>query len=144
MTASGRNWFEGYLLILIAGWAGLSWLGGMEGETIQAIFTELGKQIWFAGLIIGSVITLIGFGLGTYTGLLIERAGLYMLAGLFGWIALAFLGFFFRVDALHLLFVTPMVGLIAVVALSRAQQIKNDLLRIRQQIPLRAPNPEVT
>jgi hypothetical protein len=139
MTGSGRNWFEGYLLVLILGWAIFSWTGGMEGETISAIFTPIGKHIWFAGLIIGSVISLIGFGLGTYTGLLIERAGMFTLAGFFGWIGLAFLGFFFRINALHLLFVTPLIIMIGLVALSRAHQIKNDLLRIRNSIVFRAP-----
>ena len=131
MTASGRNGFEAYLLVLIAGWSIVSWLGGTEGETIAAVFTPIGRPIWFAVLIAGSVLALLGVTLGTYTGLMIERGALFILAGAFGWVGLAFLGFMTRVDALHLGYVTPMLLAAAFVAISRAHQIRRDLARMR-------------
>ena len=134
MTASGRNAFEVYLLVLIAGWAGISWVGGAEGETIAALFTHYGRHVWFAILLGSSVLALVGIALGTYTGLMIEWAALYALAGAFSWVGLAFLGFSTRVDALHLLYVTPMLLVAAGVALSRTQQIRNDLVKIRANV----------
>lgn len=139
MTASGRNGFEAYLLLLIAGWSLVNWIGGVEGETITLLFTEVGKHVWFAGLIISSVLALVGIATGTYTGLLLERASLFLLAGFFGWIGLAFLGFAFKINALHLVYVTPMLLLAATVALSRTRQIRCDLIRMRTQVLLKPP-----
>lgn len=131
MTASGRNGFQVYLLALTAGWATVSWLGGTEGETIAALFTTVGRHIWFGGLLVSSVLALVGIALGTYTGLMIERAALFTLAGLFAWVGLAFLGLFTRVDAFHLAYVAPMLLIAAWVSLDRTRQIRRDLERIR-------------
>jgi hypothetical protein len=132
VTASGRNGFEAYLLLLIGGWAALVWATGMDGETIAALFTRTGLYIWLAGLIVGSVIALVGIGLGTLTGMMIERAGLYVLAGWFGWVSLAFVGFATRVGSLNLLVVVPLMAMISVISLSRVKQITRDIQRVRQ------------
>lgn len=132
VTASGRNGFEAYLLLLIGGWAAMVWTTGMDGETIAALFTRVGLYIWLAGLIAGSVIALVGIGLGTLTGMMIERAGLYVLAGWFGWVSLAFVGFATRIDALHLLAVVPLMAMISWISLSRVKQITRDIQRVRQ------------
>jgi hypothetical protein len=131
MTASGRNGFEVYLLLLIAAWASVSWLGGQEGETILAIFTSVGRHIWFGLLLGSSLLALVGIFLGNYIGLQIERAGLAALAGAFVWVGMAFIGLSTRVDTLHLLYVAPMLLIAAAVAVSRVQQIRRDLDRMR-------------
>lgn len=131
MTASGRNGFQVYLLILVVGWSVYTWTTGTDGEVIRALFTQVGLNIWYAGLILSSLVSLGGIALGTYTGLLIERAGMYGLAGMFWWVGMAFLGLATRVDALHLLGVTPLLLAMVAIALQRTQQIKRDLTRMR-------------
>ncbi|MDQ4092264.1 MAG: hypothetical protein M3143_02265 [Actinomycetota bacterium] len=74
--------FEAYLLALTAAWALMSWLG-TEGETVAALFGPLGRHIWLGGLLASSVLALFGIALGTYTGLMLERAALFALAELF-------------------------------------------------------------
>lgn len=136
MTASGRNGFELYLLLLTAGWAAVSW-AGTEGETVAMLFTAVGRHIWFGTLLASSLLALVGIALGTYTGLLIERAALWSLAGALAWVGLAFLGFATRVDALHLIYVTPLLLVAAGVALQRTTQIRRDLTRIRDGFAVR-------
>lgn len=143
MTASGRNGFEAYLLALTAAWALLSWLG-TEGETIAALFGPLGRHIWLGGLLASSVLALVGIALGTYTGLMLERAALFALAGLFGCVGIAFVGFAARVDALHLLFVAPLLVGAALVMLSRTKQIRCDLTRMRDRMTTPQAAPEAT
>lgn len=131
MTASGRNGFQVYLLILIVGWSAYTWSTGTDGETVRLLFTQIGLNIWYAGLIISSVVALFGIMLGTYTGLLIELAGMYGLAGMFWWVGMAFVGFATRVDALHLMGVAPLLLVLVVISLQRAKQIRGDLARMR-------------
>lgn len=133
MTGSGRNWFEFYLLVLTAAWAIFAWIVG-DGETVAVLFTSVGKELWFAGLIASSVLAIIGIITGTVTGLLIERAALYLLAGLLGWVGLAFLSYATAVNALHLLFVTPLLLIASAVMLTRTWQIRRDLNRIRTRL----------
>lgn len=134
MTASGRNWFEIYLLVLTVAWATVVWITNSDGETIEALFTTVGKNIWLGGLIISSVIALIGIIMGTITGLLIERAALLLLAGMFGWVGAAFLVLSTDVDQFHLIYVAPLLLIAAGVILSRVFQIKNDIERIKKQL----------
>jgi hypothetical protein len=140
MTASGRNGFQVYLLVLTAMWALVSWVGGIEGEVIRAMFTSFGRHAWFALLIIGSLMALFGITLGTYVGMQLERSAMYLLAGLFGWVGMAFLGYVTRLDAYHQLYVTPLLLAAAGVALTRTHQITHDLDRMRiQMIALNTP-----
>lgn len=134
MTASGRNWFEIYLLVLTVAWASIVWITNSDGETVEALFTTIGKHIWLGGLIISSVIALIGIIMGTITGLLIERAALLLLAGMFGWVGAAFLVLATGVDHLHLIYVAPLLLIAAGVILSRVFQIKSDIERIKKQL----------
>jgi hypothetical protein len=133
MTGSGRNWFEFYLLVLTLAWAIFSWVIG-DGEVVAMLFTQVGRHIWFAGLIVSSALALVGIITGTVTGLLLERAALYFLAGLLGWVGVAFLSFAAKINALHLVYVTPLLLIAAAVMLSRTWQIRRDLNRIRQHL----------
>jgi hypothetical protein len=134
MTASGRNWFEIYLLVLIVAWTSVVWFKDSDGETVAILFTRIGQQIWFAGLIISSMASLIGIALGTITGLLIERAGLFLLSGMFAWVGVAFLVLANQVDGIHLLFVSPLLLIASGVIVQRAYQIGFDIKRIKKQL----------
>lgn len=139
MTASGRNWFEIYLLVLTVAWSATVWATNSDGETIEALFTVVGKYIWLGGLIVSSVIALIGITTGTVTGLLIERAALLLLAGMFGWVGAAFLVLAAGVDYLHLIYVAPLLLIAAGVILSRVFQIRSDIDRIKNQLTPPSP-----
>lgn len=128
MTFSGRNYYEIYLLILTAAWAAASWLTGMDGETIEAALPGLGRHLLFGGLLTGSLIALGGIAIGTITGLLVERAGLIALAG---WCAAAAVLILSQADAIHALYVVPLIGAYALVHLVRAGQVARDVTRIR-------------
>lgn len=81
MTA-GRNWHGAYLAVLTVVFALEAWLSGSQQQVIAATFPGLARNLWYGGLIAGAVLVLIGVTLHTVTGLLIERAALFLLAGL--------------------------------------------------------------
>ncbi|MGH3599996.1 MAG: hypothetical protein ACRDQH_06930 [Pseudonocardiaceae bacterium] len=130
MTLSGRNYYEVYLLLLTLGWAIMSWIIG-DGESIDAVFPAWGRYVFFGGLILASTSALVGIALGTLTGLLLERAAMFSLAGLCGCFAIVVA---FGADLAQGLYVVPLLATYAAVHYHRAGQVRRDIDRTRAQL----------
>lgn len=131
MVTTGRNWYQVYLLVLTMVFVGSAWLSGGEGQVIAATFPAWSQYLWYGGLLIGAAAALVGIGLGTVVGLLIERAALFWLAGLCGAYGMAFLAFSSRSDVFHAVYVVTFVALFALANLTRARAIRRDIDRLR-------------
>lgn len=72
-----------YLLIacVIGGTLGLVFPPS-HGLSISDAFPGKTQLVWYAGLLIGGVLGLVGSYLRSITGILLEQAGMYLLAGL--------------------------------------------------------------
>lgn len=128
---TGRNWHEIYLLVLTIGFALSGWLTSSSEQVITASYPVWSQFVWYGGLIAGASIALVGIALHTLTGLLIERAALFGIAGLCGAYGMAFLATAGRADPFHAVFVVVLVGVYAAINLARAFQVRRDIDQIR-------------
>jgi hypothetical protein len=132
MAITGRNWYEVFLLILTALWAIAGWVTGSEGQEIALTFPAWARDLWYGGLLVCSLVALAGVVAGTVTGLLIERAALFFLAGLCGGYGLVFFANAGIADPVHAAYVVVLVLAYAGVNLTRALQVRRDLDLLRR------------
>lgn len=123
----GRHWHEALLLVLAVAFAAQAWASGSEQQTITATYPAWAQAIWYGGLILGSLVALVGIIWHGHTGLLIERAALLGLAGVSASYGLAFLIHSGRADLFHAVYVVVFVGAFAAVNIARAQQIRREI-----------------
>jgi hypothetical protein len=138
-VTAGRNWYQVYLLVLTAAFAVASWFTDSEGQTLITTFPAWGRHIWYGGLLVLALAALVGIAMHNLTGLLVERAALFVLAGLCGAYGLVFLGFAGRSDPAHAVYVVVLVLAYAAVNLVRATQIRRDVDSIRHGLRLLGP-----
>jgi uncharacterized membrane protein len=143
VNSIGRNWHEVYLLVLTILFAVTGWLTDSKEQIITATFPAWAQSFWYGGLAAGAVLALVGIALHTLTGLLVERAGLFALAGLCGAYGLTFGALAGRVDPVHSVAITLLVFAFAAVNLARAGQIRREVNGVRHDLRKLA-SPEVT
>lgn len=134
MVRGARNWYQVYLLVLAMVFVGGAWATGSEGQIIAQTFPSWSQFLWYGGLLLGSLVALVGIGMNTVTGFLIERGALFWLAGLCGCYGLAFLAFAERAGTFHVVYVVAFVLAFAAVNLARARQVRSDIDRMRAQL----------
>lgn len=133
---TGRNWHGAYLAVLTVLFALEAWLSGSQQQVIAATFPAWSRHLWYGGLITGALLVLAGIVLHTVTGLLIERAALFVLAALCGAYGLAFLAASTRAgaDPGHLVYAVVLVLAFAGVNLLRARQIRREIDQTRSEL----------
>lgn len=128
-----RNWFEAYLLVLALGSGTQGLLGRGGSRTVEASFPAWGQYLWFGGLLAGSLLALAGVALASVVGTLLERAALFLLAGLSGGYTIGAV-VLCVVDTGPSAYATTLVAGFGLLCLTRTRQIRSDLDARRQAL----------
>lgn len=126
-TTTGRNWYQLLLMVLTMFWVLTAWLSGSAGEAITASFPAWSQALWYGGLTLGALVTAAGIIAGTFTGMLIEKAGLYVLVGICAGYDVAFLAFAGRANPVHVILIVALIALYTVINFARARQIDKEI-----------------
>lgn len=133
LPRGSRNWHEVYLLGLagLNGLAGLA-LPGSRSQAIEATFPIWGQYGWYVGLLAGAGLGIGGIALGTLTGLLVERAAMWLLTGLCAAYVLGALAV--SGDRAATALGVALVAAFALANLARARQIARMVRRVQTQL----------
>jgi hypothetical protein len=124
-----RNSHEVFLLVaaLLSGIVGLA-LPGSHGRAVVAAFPGWFQTLWYAGLLAGAVLSMIGVLRGDVVGALVERGGQLILAG-FSTAYAAGLAIFAGLPASPAAFITVAFG---AACFLRSVQIKSSVRALRE------------
>jgi hypothetical protein len=131
MMTTGRNWYQLLLMVLTVFWVATAWMSGSTDQSITASFPWWSRSLWYFGLTIGAAVTAVGIIMHTFTGLLVEKAGLFILVGICAGYVVAFLAFAGRADPVHVISIVALIALYAAINIARARQIHRDIVGLK-------------
>lgn len=134
VATNGRNWYQVFLLVLTIAFVGTALASGSEDQVIARSYPPWAQQIWYGGLILGAISALIGIAMHSITGLLVERAALFLLSGVCLSFGTAFIASILRVDLFHVLYVSFFVYSFGAVNITRALQVRRDIDEERRKL----------